>query len=342
MDVRPQERRLIELVPTLSAGRVLCTTAGRGQFGLAYARTHPQASVVCHFFDLYQLQQSRPAAQALPTNVNFDCGADFPAGPFDLVVLLFQRGGQAELAREELQMGHQRLAIGGRMFVASDQPKDHWFDEQLKKLFAKVSRYAKEDSVVYQATKTAELKKIKDYSCELAFRDGERLIHLRTRPGVFNHREVDGGARALIKSMHVEPGMRVLDLGCGSGAVAIAAASRAVEVQVQAIDSNPRAIEAVEWASQRNAAVVSTALDADGSSVAPGSMDLVLANPPYFSNCRIAALFLRIAAKALVPGGQLLLVTKTPQWYAENLPEEYDEASTEPLGQYIVLRARRS
>jgi 16S rRNA (guanine1207-N2)-methyltransferase len=84
---------------------------------------------------------------------------------------------------------------------------------------------------------------------------------------------------------------------------------------------------------------LTTALDCDGSSVPKEAFDLVLANPPYFSNFRIAELFLQIALKALKPGGRLLLVTKTPQWYADNLPAAFSEAFTQPVGNYVVLTA---
>src|SRR5947208_11957565 len=119
--------------------------------------------------------------------------------------------------------------------------------------------------------------------------------------------------------MNVEPGRRVLDLGCGCGAVGVTAALRASDVRVDAIDSNPRAIESTLWAAERNsAAKVTAALDCDGRTIAPAAYDLVLANPPYYSNFRIARLFVEIAAKALKSGGTLLLVTKTPRWYLDN------------------------
>jgi 16S rRNA G1207 methylase RsmC len=136
--------------------------------------------------------------------------------------------------------------------------------------------------------------------------------------------------------------MRVLDLGCGCGAVGIAAALRAADVRVTAIDSNPRAIESTLWAAERNAAKnVTATLDCDGRSIEPGDCDIVLANPPYYSHFRIARLFLDIAVKALKPGGTLLLVTKTPQWYSEHLPQSFTELTTQSVGSYSVLSAKR-
>ena len=69
-------------------------------------------------------------------------------------------------------------------------------------------------------------------------------------------------------------------------------------MQVTAIDSNPRAIECTLWAAERLRAVFDRGVDCDGSNVVEGDYDLVLANPPYYSDFRIARLFLHIAALA--------------------------------------------
>ena len=340
-DERPAEQLLLEFLPRLSAQRVLCNTVGRGQFALEYTRRSPNADVTCWLLDLYQAQQIQ-VTPALPPNLQLACVADPTESEVDLVACAFTRAGNGELVRETLQLGHERLTIGGQLIAAIDNRSDKWLNELLQNLFPKVSRHASERGVVYIAAKTAPLKKHKQYAAEFAFRDGDRLIHLRTRPGGFGHRELDDGARALIKAMNVRDRMRVLDLGCGSGAVAIAAALRAAEVHVSAIDSNPRAIESTLWAAERNnASDVTATLDCDGRTLAPHSYDLVLANPPYYSNFRIARLFVQIAAKVLKSGGTLLLVTKSPQWYTDHLPHLFTAPTTQSVGNYTVLSATR-
>jgi 16S rRNA (guanine1207-N2)-methyltransferase len=345
---RPQERLLLDLLPDLPAGRVLCNTAGRAQFGAAYARQHSHSPVACWLLDLYQRQQCELAVHPQPQNLALVCEADPPAGEVDLVAWAFSRQGESELAREMLQLGHERLMIGGRLVAAIDNPRDQWLHELFRNMFAKVTRRSSDRGVVYLATKTAPLRKLKNYAAEFAFRDGEKPIRLRTRPGVFSHRKLDGGARALIKALTVSPGTRVLDLGCGSGSVALAAALRAGGVQVDAIDSNPRAIESARWAAagasndhQLSSSVTAT-LDCDGSSISSNDYDLVLANPPYFSDYRIPRLFVNTAERALRRNGLLQLVTKTPQWYADHLPDSIHEMITQPVGNYIIVSARKA
>jgi 16S rRNA (guanine1207-N2)-methyltransferase len=256
---------------------------------------------------------------------------------------MLSRRGDSELTREMLQLGHERLRVGGRMLASIDHVGDHWLLAQLQKLFEKVRRRQGEGGVIYEATKTGPLKKRKNYAAEFAFRDGERLIQLHTRPGIFSHRELDDGARALIKTMAIEPGMRVLDIGCGSGAVAIAAALRASGVRVTAIDSHPRAIECTRFAAeQNNAAQGDVRLDCDGSTIEPGEYDVVAMNPPYYSGYQLARLFVAIAERATRPGSRLFVVTKTPRWYGENLPEAFGEVVAQRVGHYTVMIAQRT
>ena len=51
---------------------------------------------------------------------------------------------------------------------------------------------------------------------------------------------------------------------------------------------------------------------------------LALANPPYYASFRIAEHFLVAGRQALRPGGEILVVTKQPNWYRENMPQWFD------------------
>jgi len=130
---RPQEELLLELVPSLAGQRVLCNTAGRGQFALAAATKAQQVSL--HFLDLYHLQQCRITAGELPPNLTLACEADLAAGPFDLAALSVSKQGDGELVRDLLQQAHERLEIGGRMAVTTDNPQDSFLHDELRKLF---------------------------------------------------------------------------------------------------------------------------------------------------------------------------------------------------------------
>ena len=345
MDVRPHEQRPDRPCAEAASWAACCATRPAGATGDGTGRTAgAMSSAGCSICISVEAGAARSSGAVARANLHLVCtGRSARGSPLDAAALCFGRQGDAELTRDLLQAGHERLAIGGRLAAAIDNPRDQWLHEQLRAMFDKVTRRPNADAVVYLATKTRPLKKHKDYACELAFRDGERLIHLRTRPGVFSHREVDGGARALVKSMQIEPGQRVLDLGCGSGAVGIAAALRAEEVQVHAIDSNPRAIEAVQLGRRAKLAWPPPHRRARlrRQQRPAGTFDLVLANPPYYSNFRLAALFVAIAHRALQPGGKLLVVTKTPQWYRRKPGQAIrGDVETRASGQYSRRQRR--
>src|SRR5947207_7677833 len=48
----------------------------------------------------------------------------------------------------------------------------------------------------------------------------------RSRPGVFAYGRFDEGARALVETMVIEPGDKILDVGCGCGTNGILAVRR--------------------------------------------------------------------------------------------------------------------
>lgn len=327
-------------MPEEPPARALCASVGRGQFAAALAERHHETAVVCHFLDLYLADECR---RSVPSKVDVVCAADPPAGEYDLVALPTNAHGEAELTRDLLQAFHQLLRDGGQLVAAVDNDDDQWLHDELRKLFPKVTRVPeKKQGVFYKAIKTGPLPKLKHFDCEFAFRDQGRLIRAFSRPGVFSHRRIDTGARTLINTMSVAAGQKVLDLGCGSGVVSLAAAFRAADVQVLAVDSNARAIQCTARGAELNGLTnIATRLAADGSTGADGTFDLVLANPPYFSHYRIADLFLDAARRALKPGGEVLVVTKTPAWFEERMPALFVDVRGEAVKEYFVVRGRR-
>ncbi len=343
---RPAEellvRQLAESVDDRPIRQVLATSLGRAQAAIAAAERFAEARISCNFLDLYR-------AKAAATNhprVAITCQSDFPdaATPpgYDLAILPCSAQGDAELTRESLQAAYMKLADGGQLWTSTDNPHDRWLRAELEKLFRRIRTRTTPSGVVYVGTRTGPLKKPKDHSCWFAFRDGERLFKAHSRPGVFSHRSIDTGARCLLETMKIEPGMRVLDIGCGAGTVGFAAAARAVNVQVEALDSNPRAVDCTRLGAEANGLTnLRVRLEADVQVEHPGEYDVVLANPPYYSHQRIATLFVEGAVRALRPQGQLLVVTKEPFWYDEFLPRWFERIEILNVRSYFVVRAAR-
>jgi 16S rRNA (guanine1207-N2)-methyltransferase len=333
------ERLLLPLVQQLTGERVLCTSLGRAQFAAAASAQLPSAHVICSFLDGHRAELAR-AAVAGHANLAVECASDFPPGEFDVVALPSSARGEAELTREQLQEGHERLRLGGLLLAATDNRDDRWLHGELRELFDGVTRQPGDGGIAYIARKTRPLRRRRDFSCEFAFRDRGRLIRAVSRPGVFSHRRIDGGARALIDAMDIASGERAIDIGCGAGTVALAAAC--LGARVHAVDSSARAVACTARGAELNAVEISVELEATGHYAEAGSYDLALANPPYYGAFRIARLFLEAARRSLRAGGRLLLVTKSTEWYECSAREWFAEVRIETRGEYALVRGIRA
>jgi len=347
--MNPAEQLLVDAAGEVSGERVICTSTGGAHAAAAVAQAHPEAQVNCLFLDIFLADSTRRRWSELP-NLQVDCEPDFVADKVDACVMPLAAGGQSELARDLLQSAISRLADGGRLFVSTDNPKDHWLHEQLKERFGKVTNRPAKKGVLYIGSRPKPLKKLKSFESWFAFRDQGRLIDACSRPGVFSHRRLDLGARALIESLTIEDdgktteviqdSQRVLDLGCGAGTVGFAAALRGRDVRVHAVDANARAIWCSAAGAEKNGLTgYTTQLEAEGRIEPAGRFDLVLANPPYFSNFRIAEVFVQAAKTALRPHGRMHFVTKQPEWFADRFVEEFDHVSVREIRGYFVVKA---
>jgi 16S rRNA (guanine1207-N2)-methyltransferase len=342
LEVRPQEQLLIDALDTFTPGRMLSTSQGVAQLAAAAARRWPGATVYCHYLDLYRAELARRHVGNSLANLTLGCSPDFPPAVIDLAALPLSAQGEAELAREWLQEACQRLEPGGVLLASTDNPRDRWLHGEMRKLFAAVSRRESPQGALYIARRDRPLKRLKNFRCEFVFRDRGRLIRAVSRPGVFSHREVDPGARQLMAAMGIQPGDRVLDMGCGSGTVSLAAALRAEGVSVLAVDSHARAVESTLLGARLNELPnVDVEHSHCGPSCGPEAVDVVVANPPYYAGLRIARFFLATGHAALRRGGRIFVVTKQPEWYAQYMPEWFDDVAIEPWKNYWIARGRR-
>ena len=341
---RIEEMRLWEIVKELDLAplqklasrsadtklQVASISFGRAQAAEWFARAIPDSHVTCWFLDQFHAfrasehmmlsEEKTGATKELPPNVEIACTADLPIKEYHLALIPLVSSGEAELSRDFLQQMFHQLAIGGRLVVSVDNSDDRWLHDQMKGFEKSVKVRKFSDAVVYMIDKRTPLKKLKDFSCELAFRDCEELIQLITRPGVFSHRQLDNGARQLLDAVDVYPGARLLDIGCGSGSVTLGIAKRDPSAVVHAVDSNSRSLSCLSRSLKLNGINnVTVELNHTGIYGDANQYDMALANPPYFGDFRIAEKFIAAAHRSLRPGGRLVLVTKQPNWYRENL-----------------------
>jgi 16S rRNA G1207 methylase RsmC len=330
------ERLLARHVGIVNDERVLATSLGSGELAQKLQAVHPNSRVTAYFMDTFQEASCRSVSDVATV-----CTANIPEAEQDVVVVPVRKDGEAELVREHLQQAYVALREGGTLWTATDNRDDRWLLSQMRAISKSVKKHESEEGAVYSTKRKAELPRLRSFECDVTFRHDDRVLTVKTRPGVFSHRSVDTGARAILREMKIHDGESVLDIGCGSGALALAAATQTPNGQVIGLDSCCRAIECLAASAELNRLENIQGLCSHEGDGAAGEMDVCVANPPYYSNFRIAELFLTIAQQALRKAGRLYLVTKFPEWYGDNLCRWFESGEITPVGKYYVVSAVR-
>jgi 16S rRNA (guanine1207-N2)-methyltransferase len=147
---------------------------------------------------------------------------------------------------------------------------------------------------------------------------GEKLM-FTSYPGCFCHRRLDEGGLALaeVAARDIPSSnspVSLLDMGCGCGLVGFLVAGVHKNVKLTMIDSHTRAVEAarinaVNFGIEAKIVLADNGIDSLRRS-AEGSFDVFVGNPPYYSDYRIAEVFLDTAKRALKKGGVCYSVVK--------------------------------
>ncbi len=170
---------------------------------------------------------------------------------------------------------------------------------------------------------------------------GHRL-ELETQPGLFSPSHADRGTLAMLSCTHFEPGMRVLDLGCGCGLVGILAARLCGEENVVLSDIDPLAAEVAGRNAVRNGVPGVKIVVSDGfSQLDEAGFDLILSNPPYQSDFSVAKAFIEKGFNRLKLGGRLMMVTKRRDWYRNKLAAVFGGVKVREIDGYQVFEAER-
>ncbi|GAA1012991.1 ribosomal RNA large subunit methyltransferase G [Acrocarpospora pleiomorpha] len=162
--------------------------------------------------------------------------------------------------------------------------------------------------------------------------------------GVFCADRLDIGTRFLLRHLPVRSG-QVVDLGCGNGVVGLAAALADPGAEVTFVDESYHAVASAEATFHANTSAPGRFLVTDGmSEISPGSVDLVLNNPPFHSHRAIgdatAWEMFTGSRRALRPGGELYVIGNRHLGYHIKLRRVFgncDLIASDP--KFVVLRA---
>ncbi|RRD36670.1 methyltransferase domain-containing protein [Leucobacter sp. OH2974_COT-288] len=170
--------------------------------------------------------------------------------------------------------------------------------------------------------------------------------------GVFSGAKPDRGGEFLaqhaVRQLATMPeGLRILDLGCGNGSVTrhilnSAEAGKIAEVHATDIDADAVLSATVNLAHDVRATV---SWDDAGARIHPGTIDMVLLNPPFHEGTKIDMTLVRplldAAHRIMRPGGMLLLVHNSHARYRDAVEKRFKNVTQ--VGRdavFTVLRAQ--
>ncbi|MBY6187582.1 methyltransferase [Marinobacter hydrocarbonoclasticus] len=156
-------------------------------------------------------------------------------------------------------------------------------------------------------------------------------LSLASLPGVFSHGELDPGTELLLAHLPKRPVGRVLDFGCGDGVIGAFLARRNPEIELEMVDINAMALAASQQTLAQNG-LSGKVYPSNGLAQVEGQFDLIVSNPPFHHGADqtfdTARQFIRDAAKALKPGGQLIIVANHHLPYGDDLAHAFGRVNT--------------
>ena len=315
---------------TLLVGYTASDLYERGKHGDRKTVSWLDENVTCHCLDIYHRHAIEKTHHAKAI-----CSPHLPEGPWD--VIKFRTGPKlmsGELALSLLQEIAQ--LVGGELrsprFVLDYVGKERDRNDFLDKIKDDPTR-VRDFAATWQASVP-----------------GGPKLTFTSYPGCFCHRRQDDGGLALAEVVSKELAdvpsppsatgadqpsvtapvaegsdgtVRLLDMGCGCGLVGLLIASRLASasstssststssLHLTLVDSHTRAVEAaVKNAADQGVAAEVILSDNGTPARMDGTFDVFVGNPPYYSDYRIADVFLETAQRALKPGGVCYTVCK--------------------------------
>ena len=308
---------------TLLVGYRAADLFEKGKHGRRSTASWLDGDVTCHALDVYDRHAIEKAH-----HLKVLCSPHLPEGPWDLVK--FRTGPKlmsGELALDLLQEIHRLRAARFELdFVGRERDRND--------LLAKI----KDDP-----------DRVRDFSAKWkASVPRMEPVEFTSVPGCFCHRRVDEGGLALAEVVSRElgerggAGGRILDMGCGCGLVGFLVAKAVPGVSLVMVDSHSRAVEAANM-NAANLGVPAEVILADSGTPArmDGTFDVFAGNPPYYSDYRIADLFLETAKRALKPGGVCYTVCKNAAGLEPVQRRYFPETETIRRRGYAVLKSNK-
>lgn len=325
-DVSPASRLLADAVRPAADARVLLLGCGHGALGAALAgQAHAGATVLMDSSVVAAAMARRTLDANATANARVCEEASLPVeleSWFDVAAI--ELPSDRKLARRWLLEAYRALRPGGDLFVAgaSDQGARSAIADAAA-LFGGAGLLAyKQGSRVAQARKSTGAAPGVGWASEPGVAPGTWFefeararglaLRIHSLAGVFAYDRVDEGTRLLLEALELQPGARVLDIGCGYGMIGLLAA-RLGASQVDLVDANLLAVASATENIAINGIAGARACAGDGVPAgAAERYDVVATNPPFHLgkavDYEVARAFIEGARRALKSGGRFYLV----------------------------------
>ena len=250
--------------------------------------------ITCHTLDIYHCH----AIENSSCGVKAICSPHLPKDDWDLVK--FKTGPKLMSGELSLDLLQEIHLLHPKRFELEFDGRERDRNDLLSKI--------KDDP-----------DRVRDFSATWpASVPGGQKLMLTSFPGCFCHRRVDDGGLALAEVVSRELSGKnpraILDMGCGCGLVGfLVAASQKGDAPIRLVmvDSHTRAVEAANLNAEKLGIPAEVILSDNGTPAQmDGSFDVFVGNPPYYSDYRIADIFLETARRALKYGGVCYTVCK--------------------------------
>ena len=320
---------------TLLVGYKAADLFERGKHGKKFTAKWIDGDVLCHTLDIYH----RHAIEKTH-HIRAVCSPHLPEGPWDLIK--FKTGPKlmsGELSLDMLQEIHRLKPAKFELeFVGKERDRNE--------LLAKI----RDDP-----------DRVRDFGAKwpASVPGGERLM-FTSYPGCFCHRRLDEGGLALAEVISrdlashpsspiphspfpIPHSLSLLDMGCGCGLVGFLVKSVVKDISLVMVDSHSRAVEAANL-NAANFNMPAEVILADNGTPArmDGTFDIFAGNPPYYSDYRIAEVFLETAKRALKPGGVCYTVVKNDAGLRPVQERYFPDVEVIRRRGYCVLKSLRN